>query len=46
MPYSVECLLEVHEEVVEVLLVLEVLLAQYPKVEDLLYCAATWSEAG
>ena len=46
MPYSVECLLEVHEEVVEVLLVLEVLLAQYPKVEDLLYCAASWSEAG
>ena len=47
MPYSVECLLEVHEEVVEVLLVLEeVLLAQYSKVEDLLYCAASWSEAG
>ena len=46
MPYSVECLLEVHEEVVEVLLVLEVLLAQYPKVEDLLYYAASWSEAG
>ena len=46
MPYCVECLLEVHDEVVEVLLVLEVLLAQYPKVEDLLYCAASWSEAG
>ena len=45
MPYPVERLLEVNEDVVEVLLVLEVLLAQYPKVEDLLCCAASWSEA-
>ena len=44
MPYPVECLLEVNEDVIEVLLVLEVLLAQYPKVEDLLCCAASWSE--
>ena len=45
MPYPVECLLEVNEDVIEVLLVLEVLLAQqYPKVEDLLCCAAFWSE--
>ena len=36
MSYPVERLLEIHEDVVEVLLVLEVLLAQYPKVEDLL----------
>ena len=35
MPYSVERLLEVHENVVEVLLVLKVLLAQYPMVKDL-----------
>ena len=36
MPYPVERLIEVNEDVIEVLLVLEVLLAQYPKVEDLL----------
>ena len=41
MPYPVECLLEVNEDMIEVLLVLEVLLAQYPKVEDLLCCAAS-----
>ena len=45
MPYPVERLLEVHEDVIEVLLVLEVLLAQYPKFKDLLFCAAPWSEA-
>ena len=45
MPYPVECLLEVNEDVIEVLLVLEVLLAQYPKVEDLLCCAVSWNEA-
>ena len=45
MPYPVELLLEVNEDVIEVLLVLEVLLAQYPKVEDLLCFAASWSEA-
>ena len=44
MPYPVERLLEVNEDVIEVLLVLGVLLAQYPKVEDLLCCAASWSE--
>ena len=45
MSYPVGRLLEVHIDVVDVLLVLEVLLAQYPKVEDLLCCAASWSEA-
>ena len=45
MPYPVERLLEVNEDVIEVLLVLEVLLAQYPKVEYLLCCAASLSEA-
>ena len=45
MPYPAERLLEVNEDVIEVLLVLEVLLAQYSKVEDLLCCAASWSEA-
>ena len=39
MSYPVERLLEVNEDVIEVLQVLEVLLAQYPKVEDLLCCA-------
>ena len=45
MPYLIERFLESHEDMEEVLLVLEVLLAQYPKVEDLLCCAASWSEA-
>ena len=45
MPYLIERFREVHEDMEEVLLVLEVLLAQYPKVEDLLCCAALWSEA-
>ena len=45
MPYPVERLLEMNEDVLEVLLVLEVLIAQYPKVADLLCCAASWSEA-
>ena len=44
MPYLVERLLEVHEDVVEVLLVLEVLLAQYLQVKDLLCCAAPWAQ--
>ena len=44
MPYPVQCFFEVNEDVIEVLLVLGVLLAQYPKVEDLLCCAASWSE--
>ena len=38
MPYPVERLLEVNEDVIEALLVLEVLLAQYPNVEDLQAC--------
>ena len=42
MSYPVKCLLEVNEDVIGVLLVLEVLLAQYPKVEELLYCVASW----
>ena len=45
MPYPVESFLDVHEDVAEVLLVLEILLAQYPKVDDLLCFAAPWSEA-
>ena len=36
---------EINEDVIDVLLVLEVLLAQYRKVEDLLCYAAFWSEA-
>ena len=42
MTYPVERLFEVHEAVVEVM---DVLLAQYPKVDDLPCCAAPWSGA-
>ena len=45
MPYPVESLLVVNEDVVDMLLVLELLLAQYPKVDNLLCCAASCSEA-
>ena len=35
MPNSVECLLEVHEDMVKVLLVLQVFLTEYSKTENL-----------
>ena len=39
MPYSVDRLLEVHKDMVEVLLVLQVFLTEYSKIEKLLSCA-------
>ncbi|KAH3847718.1 hypothetical protein DPMN_090049 [Dreissena polymorpha] len=45
MLYPVESLLKVHEDEVEVLLVLQVPLAQYLEVEDLLRCTASLSKA-
>ena len=45
MPHPVECLFEVNENMIEVLLVLEVPLTKYPEVEDLLCSAASWAEA-
>lgn len=44
MPNSVERLLEVHEDVVKVLLVLQALLTYYFKVENLPTCAPSCSE--
>ena len=44
MPNSVECLLEVHEDLVKALLVLEVFLTEYSKIENLLSCAPSCSE--
>ena len=44
MPNSVERLLDVHEDTVKVLLVLQVFLRVYSKIEKLLSCAASWSE--
>ena len=41
---SVERLLEVHEDVVKVLLLLQVLLTEYSKLENLLCCAPSRSE--
>ena len=35
MPYSVKRLFQINKDVVEVLLMLEVPLAQYPEIEDL-----------
>ena len=35
MPYSVKRLFKINKDVVEVLLMLEVPLAQYPEIEDL-----------
>ena len=41
MPYSVKRLFKINKDVVELLLMLEVPLAQYPETEDLFYCTAT-----
>ena len=39
MPYSIECFLEIHKNMEEVLLVLEVPLAQYSQAENLFSCS-------
>ena len=44
MPNSYESLLEVHEDMAMVLLVLHVFLTEYSKIEDLLSCAPFCSE--
>ena len=41
MPYSVKRLFKINKDVIEVLLMLEVPLAQYPKTEDLFCRTAT-----
>ena len=41
MPYSVKHLFKMNKDVVEVLLMLEVPLAQYPEIEDLFCRIAT-----
>ena len=41
MPYSVKRLFKINKDVVELLLVLEVPLAQYPEIEDLFCRTAT-----
>ena len=45
MPNSVERLLEVHEDMVKALLVLQVFLTEYSKIEHLLSCAPSCFEA-
>ena len=45
MPNSVERLLEVHKDMVKALLVLQVFLTEYSKIENLLSCAPSYSEA-
>ena len=42
----VKCFLEVNKDVVEILLMLKVSLADYSEVENLLCCAPSYSEAG
>ena len=44
MPYSVKCLFEINEDMVQILLMLEVLFTQDSKVEDLLCSASSGSE--
>ena len=44
MPYPVKRLFKINKGVIEDLLMLEVLLAQYPKIEDLLSRTATCLE--
>ena len=44
MPYSVERLLEVHKDMAKVLLVLQVFLTEYSKIENFLGCAPSCSE--
>ena len=41
MPYSVKRLFKINKDVVELLLMLEVPLAEYPEAEDLFYRTAT-----
>ena len=41
VPYSVKRLFKINKDVIEVLLMLEVPLAQYPKIEDLFCRTAT-----
>ena len=45
MPNSVEHLLEVHKDMVKALLVLQVFLKEHSKIENLLSCAPSCSEA-
>ena len=45
IPNSVERLLEVHEDMVKALLVLQVFLTEYSRIENLLSCAPSCSEA-
>ena len=45
VPNSVDGLLEVHEDMVKALLVLQVFLTEYSKIENLLGCAPSCSEA-
>ena len=45
MPNCVERLLEAHEDIVKALLVLQVFLTEYSKIENLLSCAPSCSEA-
>ena len=45
MPNFVECLIQVHEDMVKALLVLQVFLTEYSKIESLHSCAPSCSEA-
>ena len=45
MPNSVKCLLEAHEDMVKAMLVLQVFLTESSKIEHLLSCAPSCSEA-
>ena len=44
MPYSVKRPFKINKDVIEVLMMLEVTLAQHPKIEDLFCRTASWSE--
>ena len=44
MPYSIECFLEIHKNLEEVMLVLNLLLTQYSQAENLFSCTASWSK--
>ena len=45
IPYSVKRLFKINKDVIEVLLMLEVLLTQYPRIEDMFCRTASRSEA-
>ena len=45
MPFSIECFLEIHKNMEEVLLELQVPLTQYSQVENLFSCSGSWSKA-